>query len=206
MPSMAQEGTKYRGISCVKAGIDPEPCMLDLFAMFRLILVLCMTCTACSVAEQPEWAETVAAYEVPLPTAADMARFLELLNEEAEAEEYHVDAATPDELAALSDVSPITFNASVWRGEDDEESMASAMDFEDHIGRVWISFPLGQDPERSARFRRSLVPRIKEKWPDTASLPIMPNGAIPLPRDLVRTPSGYIVNPSAAPIYSEQSY
>jgi len=35
-------------------------------------------------------------------------------------------------------------------------------------------------------------------WPDTLALPIMPTGAIPLASDLVRTPTGYVVRPSAA--------
>jgi hypothetical protein len=79
------------------------------------------------------------------------------------------------------------------------------MDFEDRLGRVWISFSLGEDPVRSRQFRKVLVPAIKEGWPDTASLPIMPSGAIPLTRDLVRTPQGYIVNPSAAAKYTDPS-
>ncbi|MEJ7777015.1 MAG: hypothetical protein WKF52_06500 [Sphingomicrobium sp.] len=145
----------------------------------------------------------MAAYEVPLPTASDKARFLDLLGKVAEAEGYHVDAASPSELKVVSEVSPMTFNASVWRG-DDEESMASAMDFRDRIGRVWISFPEGDDPSRSARFREILVPKIKEAWPQTASLPIMPNGAIPLTNDLVRTPYGYEVKPSAATRYQDR--
>lgn len=102
----------------------------------------------------------------------------------------------------LSEASPITFSASVWRGENDEESIASAMDFQDRIGRVWIAFSLGHDPDRSKRFRERLLPRIRSVWPDTASLPIMPSGAIPLTRDLVRTPSGYVLNPSAAERFS----
>lgn len=175
--------------------------MLDPSCMFRLTLGLTLLCTACGVAEQPRWARIVAAYEVPLPTAADKARFVELLAKEAEAHGFHVDAATPHELTVQSAVSPITFNASVWRGEDDEEFIASAMDFKDRIGRVWIAFPLGQGPQRSARFRETLLPKIKRVWPDTASLPIMPNGSIPLTEDLVRTPSGYAVEPSAAAKY-----
>jgi hypothetical protein len=170
--------------------------------MFRLIAALALICTGCGIAEQPEWAKTVWAYEVPLPTDADKVRFVELLRQEAEAEGFHVDAATPQELEVLSEVSPVTFSASVWRGENDEESIASAMDFEDHIGRVWLSFSLGQDPDRSKRFRERLLPKIKSIWADTASLPIMPSGAIPLAGDLVRTPSGYIVNPSAAASYA----
>jgi hypothetical protein len=39
------------------------------------------------------------------------------------------------------------------------------------------------------------------RWPSTLSLPIMPTGAIPLHRDLIHTPNGYIVNPSEAHKY-----
>ncbi len=173
--------------------------------MFRVITCLSLVCAACGSVKQPEWAETVAAYEVPLPTAADKTRFLDLLREEAEAQGYHVDAATPHELAVQSEISPMTFSASVWRGEDDDESMVSAMDFQDRIGRVWIAFPRGQDSHRSTRFRESLVPKIKSVWRDTASLPIMPSGAIPLTADLVRTPSGYTVNPAAAAKYNDDN-
>lgn len=171
--------------------------------MRRLILCLSVICTACGVAEQPKWAETIAAYEVPLPTDTDKARFIRLLREEGASQGFHVDAATRDDLAIQSEVSPMTFNASVWRGEEDEELMASAMDFRDRIGRVWISFPLGQESARSARFRDKLVSKIKELWPATASLPIMPNGAIPLTEELVRTAAGYSVNASAAAKYSD---
>ena len=96
-------------------------------------------------------------------------------------------------------------NATVWRGEDDDEPIASAMDFEAALGRVWIAFFLGEDPRRSREFREKLVPAIKRNWPDTASLRIMPNGEIPLPRDSVRTPQGYVVNPSAAARYKDQA-
>lgn len=169
--------------------------------MLRLIIGFSLACTGCGTAEQPKWGKTVAAYEVPLPTAQDKVRFIALLTKEAERAGFHVDAATPDDLAAQSQVSRITLNVTVWRGEDDEESIASAMDFEDRIGRVWLSFSLGQSPQRSARFRDALLPKIKRVWPETASLPIMPNGAIPLTDDLVRTRSGYVVKSSAAVKY-----
>jgi hypothetical protein len=159
---------------------------------------------ACGAVQQPHSAKTVAAYEVPLPTESDKRRFLTLLTNKAEAAGFHVDAATDQELKVTSEVSPQTFNATVWRGKDDDEPIASAMDFQDRIGRVWISFSLGEDPSRSRRFRESLVPAIEAGWPATASLPIMPNGAIPLTRDLIRTPQGYIVNPAAAAKYEAQ--
>lgn len=168
--------------------------------MFRLLPLLALFCFGC-VAEQPESARTVVAFEVPLPTSTDKQDFLEVLREVAEGRGYHVDAWSDGELRRNSEVSPITFNSSVWRGND-EESMASAMDSSDRLGRVWISFPKGEDPQRSTDFRDALVSKIQERWPDTASLPIMPNGAIPLPNDLVRTPSGYEVKPSEASKYS----
>lgn len=185
-----------------EADIDHQRAKFDAGCMFRLITGLSLLCVACGAVEKPEWAETVAAYEVPLPTASDKSRFLNLLTKEAESHGYHVDSATPHELKGRSEISPMTFSASVWRGENDEESMVSAMDFQDRIGRVWIAFPRGQVPHRSTRFRESLVPKIKSGWRDTASLPIMPNGAIPLTADLIRTPSGYVVNPTAAAKYN----
>jgi hypothetical protein len=136
-----------------------------------------------------------------LPTASDRRRFIALLSQKAEAAGFHVDAATDEELKATSSVSPQTMNATVWRGEDDDEPIASAMDFQDRLGRVWLSFSLGQDPARSQTFREALLPALRDTWPSTASLPIMPSGAIPLTEDLVRAPQGYIVNPSAASKY-----
>jgi hypothetical protein len=171
--------------------------------MLRIALSFVLVCAACGVVEQPKSAKTVAAYEVPLPTPSDRQRFIALLTEKAQAAGFHVDAATDEELKATSAVSPQTFNATVWRGKDDEEPIASAMDFQDRLGRVWISFSLGEDPARSRRFRDGLMPAIKASWPDTASLPIMPNGAIPLTEDLERTSQGYIVKPSAAAKYED---
>lgn len=171
--------------------------------MLRVVLTLFLMCAACGVAEQPKSAQTVAAYEVPLPTPVDKLRFLAVLSQKARAAGFHVDAATDEELKIASEVSPQTFNATVWRGKDDDEPIASAMDFEDHLGRVWISFSLGDDPVSSRHFREGLVAAIKDGWPETASLPIMPNGGIPLTRDLVRTTQGYIVNPNAAAKYEK---
>jgi hypothetical protein len=173
--------------------------------MLRLLLSFVIVCAACGPVEQPKSAKTVAAYEVPLSTPSDKQRFIALLTEKAQAAGFHVDAATDEELKATSAVSPQTFNATVWRGKDDEEPIASAMDFQDRLGRVWISFSLGEDPARSRQFRDGLMPAITKAWPDTASLPIMANGAIPLTEDLVRTSRGYIVKPSAAAKYEDAS-
>lgn len=168
--------------------------------MPRLFMLFSFLCVACGIAPQPESNRTVVAFEIPLPTVEDKASFLELLGKAAKAHGYHVDAATSTELQQMSEVSPITMNATVWEGND-EHRVASAMDFQDHIGRVWISFAKGEDPRRYARFRDALMLQIRKVWPGTASLPIMPTGAIPLIDDLIRTPAGYEVNPSAEAKY-----
>jgi hypothetical protein len=165
--------------------------------MRRITTALLLACTACGVVSQPDSIRIVAAFEVPLPTPVEREAFLTLLRREAEVHGFHVDAATKGELQSLSEVSPMTMNAAIWRGKNDDESVAAAMDFRDHLGRIWITFDKGEDPPRFAKFREGLMRKVVRRWPQTLSLPIMPTGAIPLASDLVRTPSGYAVNPSA---------
>jgi hypothetical protein len=172
--------------------------------MLRLAILLSLLCGSCGAVSQPNSLQTVAAFEVPLPTDADKLRFLGLLREVAGEQGYHVDASSPSELRQMSKVSPITFSAAVWRGND-EESIASAMDFKDNIGRIWITFSLGENPKRSTQFREVLMQKIRESWPSTTALPIMPSGSIPLADDLTRTPSGYVVKPSEAYKYQHQT-
>ena len=69
------------------------------------------------------------------------------------------------------------------------------------LGQVWIAFFRGTDPTLNNRFRESAMREIMRRWPDTLSLPIMPTGAIPLHRDLIRTANGYVVNPAEAHKY-----
>lgn len=173
--------------------------------MLRVASILLLLCASCGAVEQPKSAQTVAAYEIPLPTASDKSHFLALLTKKAVAYGFHVDAATDSELKIMSEVSPQTFNATVWRGKNDEEPIASAMDFQDRLGRVWISFSLGEDPVRSRQFQESLMPVIKDAWPETTSLPITPNGGIPLTEDLVRTSNGYTADPAAAKKYEDRA-
>jgi len=170
--------------------------------MVSKTILMAFLCAACS-APQPTSLETVAAYEINLPTDADKASFIKILQKAAEDEGYHVDASSPSELAAMSDVSPITFSVSVWRG-DDEESMASAMDFRDRLGRVWLSFPRGEDPNRSTRFREKLVRQVQETWAGATPVPVMANGALPLTGDLVRTSEGYEVKASERSKYQDR--
>jgi hypothetical protein len=169
---------------------------------------LCVAISACGVAPQPESAKAVAAFEVSLPSPADRDQFLSVLRNAAEAEGLHVDATSNEELERRAGVSPafrMTVNATVWRGKNDEEAIASAMDQPDHLGDVWIFFFKGEDPALNTRLRERAMSEIMRKWPRSLSLPIMPTGAIPLHRDLVQTPQGYVVNPLEASKYEPQS-
>src|ERR1700733_1355101 len=166
-------------------------------------LAICVAVTGCS-APQPDSAKVAAAFEVPLPSEADRNQFLTVLRAAAEAEGMHLDAAGSNELEKMAKAIPgakMTMNAAVWRGSNDKEVIASAMDQHDHLGQIWIMFLKGKDPALTSRFRESAMREITLRWPGTLPLPIMPTGAIPLHRDLVRSPNGYMVNPSEAHKY-----
>lgn len=169
-----------------------------------LCLAICMPLAGCGPAAQPASAKTVAAFEVQLSSEADRNQFIALLRATAAPEGMHVDAESSEDLKAEAKVSPnfeMTMKAAVWRGSNDDEAVASAMDQFDHLGRVWITFSRGKDPTLTSKFRENAVRKIMLRWPGTLSLPIMPTGAIPLAQDLIRTPSGYVVNPSEAHKY-----
>jgi len=166
-------------------------------------LGICVAIAGCG-AKQPGSARTVAAFEVPLPTEADRNQFLLVLRAAAEVEGMHVDAASGEELKRQTEEIPaveMTVNAAVWRGSTHDESVASAMDQRDHLGQVWLTFSRGEDAATTSRFRERVMREIMLRWLGTLSLPIMPTGAIPLRRDLVRAPDGHIVNPSEAHKY-----
>jgi len=169
------------------------------------ICAICIWVSACAVAPQPESSQTVAAFEVPLPSQAERERFLSVLRDIAEEHAMHVDAVAQDELERRARVSPkfkMTMNAAVWRGANDDEPIASAMDQFDHLGQVWLSFSRGKSPAVNREFREATMREVKRNWPETLSLPIMPTGAIPLHRDLIMTPDGYVIDPSKAHIYA----
>src|SRR5882672_1621125 len=164
-------------------------------------LAICMLVSGCDVAQQPESLKTVAAFEIPLASEEDRTEFLSVLRRAAEVEGMHVDSESEQDLASEAKLIPEaekTMNAAVWRGSHDDEPIASVMDQRDHLGEVWIVFSKGEDPRANSRFRERVMREVRLHWPNTLSLPIMPTGAIPLHGDLIRTPDGYIVNPSAA--------
>jgi hypothetical protein len=163
-----------------------------------------MVVAGCGVAPQPESAKTVAAFEVSLPTEQDRTEFLSVLRRVAKAEGLHVDSASQQELKRMAEAIPeskMTIHAAVWRGTNDDELEASILDQPDHLGQAWIMFSKGEDPALATRFRDRAMAEILLRWPGTLSLPIMPTGAVPLHRDLIRTPTGYVIDPSAAPKY-----
>jgi len=177
--------------------------------MRRVVLVaICAVIACCGEAHQPASLKTVAAFEVPLPLEADRDQFLSVLRAAAEAEGMRVHAASKGELESEAKASPnfqMTIHAAVWRGPNDDELVASAMDQFDHLGQVWLMFSRGEDPAIAGRFRERAMDEILLHWPSTLSLPIMPTGAIPLRGDLIRTLTGYIVKPSEAHKYDLRS-
>jgi hypothetical protein len=178
----------------------PKTSVISDVRMHRFVVAALFAVMAgCGVAPQPASMRTVAAFEVPLPSETEREDFLSVLRAAAQAEGMHVDAESRKDLEGGAKVSPnfqMTINATVWRGSNDDEAVASAMDQFDHLSQVWLTFSRGKDPALAARFRERAMQAIMLRWPSTLSLPIMPTGAIPLHRDLVRTPTGYVVNPS----------
>jgi hypothetical protein len=126
----------------------------------------------CAPTPQPESAKTVAAFEVPLPSETDRSQFLAVLRGAAAPEGMHVDAESSENLKAEAKAGPsfeMTMKAAVWRGANDDEVVASAMDQFDHLGRVWIMFSRGKDPKLTDRFRESAMREIMLRWPSTLS-------------------------------------
>lgn len=153
---------------------------------------------------QPESAQTVAAFEVPLPSPGERAEFLAIVRRAAQVEGLHVDADSDEDLANRADAIPearMSIHAAVWRGKDDDESLATIMDQADHLGQVWIMFSKGEDQQLAERFRHRAMLAIKARWPSTLSLPIIDRTTIPLRQDLIRTPTGYRLNPAAQSRY-----
>lgn len=169
--------------------------------MTRIALILLLGCSACGVALQPKSARTVAAYEVPLSTMSERNELVALLRQEAAIERFHVDSATAEQLKQLSEVSPISISAAVWRGKDDDEAVASVMDGPDRLGLALLTFSLSEEPARTSRFKERVMFRIRARWPKTEVIPIMPTGATPLHDDLVLTKDGYRVKREAASEY-----
>lgn len=153
--------------------------------------------TTCGPVDQTS-VRTVAAIEVRLQTDSDRTDLLAmLLRHAAAAGDLHVDDVSAtwrafEERTKMRRDMHSTFSVGVWRGANDDQAFAHASD-RSHIGRVWITFPRGVQPERSKRFREPLIAEVKHRWPGAEPIPIMPTGALPHAHDLVWTPHGYRV-------------
>src|ERR1700675_3696370 len=132
-------------------------------SMQRLVLAtICAVIVGCGVAPQPESIKTVAAFEVPLQSEADREQFLSVLRAAAEVEGMHVDAESGTDLESEAKASPkfrMTMKAAVWRGSNDDEAVASAMDQFDHLGKVWLMFSRGEATPMGAGFGKTAVQR-----------------------------------------------
>lgn len=163
--------------------------------MWKIVTLLLLA--ACGPVDQTN-VRTVAAIEVMLREESNRADLLAILRKHAvKAGDLHVDDVSA-KWRAFEDSSRLprdmhsTFYVGVWRGADDDEAFAHASD-RSHIGRVWLTFPRGAQPERHRRFREPLIAEIRSRWPHARPVPIMPTGALPHAHDLVWTPRGYRV-------------
>jgi hypothetical protein len=149
---------------------------------------------ACGVAEQPEWIETVAAYGIETSTANDRDEIVDILRRVAQSQGHHVDSATARELA---DVYRKTIHACAWKGKDDDETLACVMDFEERPGLVYLTFDKGSEAEVNTAYREALVAELTNRFGPLPRIPEMPNGALPLARDLQLVGNDYSVSEEA---------
>jgi hypothetical protein len=160
---------------------------------------------------QPASLKTVAAVEVPLRTSADHADLLAMLQRVARQQGLHVDdgtkqwiqfrrSASPNEPVVADDVLTKTIYATAYRGSDDSD-LEIDVDDGGHQGRAWLTFIRGEHPDLAARTRVQLIADIRRRWSDARSIPVMPNGALPLATDLTWTGTSYVVKPDRLATY-----
>ncbi len=160
--------------------------------MRRLVaLASPITLAACGIAEQPDWIETVAAYGIETSSKSERDDLLAVLNQVAEEHGHHLDSASEE---TLEEVYELTINACVWKGQEDDETLACAMDSEDRPGLVYLTFNKGTDPVGNDAFRSAATAALEGRFGRMRSIPVMPNGALPLARDLAFDGEKYSVS------------
>src|ERR1700678_3789508 len=158
---------------------------------------------SCAPTQQPASNRTVAAIEVPLLGPSDRADLLAMLRSEARDGGLHVDddsrqwiefrkGAPSDEPTFAKSVLTKTIYVGLWRGANDDDPEV-LVDDGDHQGRPWLTFLQGKHPDLATRVRARLLAAIKRRWPGARVVPVMPNGALPLSRDLTWTGRAYVV-------------
>jgi len=172
---------------------------------FEFAVVAAVACSTC-VSSGNDSLQVVAAWEVPLPTAADRAAFKEVLSRNvSKSSLLHLDDVKVrwkelEELEERDDGIPVgergTIFLGVWRGKHDEELIAVADD-SGHPSLVWISFLRGKHAALAKNFRESTIKDIEIRWPTARALPVLPGGQLPLFSDLALTSEGYKIKRSA---------
>jgi hypothetical protein len=171
--------------------------------------LIALTMIAGCAASQPASSRQVQAVEIDVTRPTDRAALIALLRERARSDGLHLDDLS-EEWGRLGRDEPTTSPArksiyiGLWRASDDKDLLAH-VDDGGHLGKAWVVFLKGEKPQLAQSVRRSLVADIERKWPDARQIPIMPNGALPLYRDLVWTGSSYVVKRERISAYAAPS-
>lgn len=159
------------------------------------------------VVEQPASFRSVAAVEISLRTPADRNDLLAMLRRHAAAGGLHVDDVSRQVVElqrsdpSFPDFARRSIYVGVFRGTDDDQLEVS-VDDSGHPGRAWVIFLRGAQVAAATRLREELLGNIRQRWPDVPSVPVLPDGGLPLADDLVQTPTGYRIMRSRAAGYN----
>lgn len=167
--------------------------------------LMALTLIACTPNQEPM--RYVEAIEIPMDVQTERHELATILAAAAKEDGgLHVDDTTVRTVRFHADSKALepnfrpTISMAVWRGDDDNQLVASVTDTM-HRGRVWATFNRGEDPDQESHFRRSAVLAVKARWPRTKTLPILPSGGLPHARDIISTPDGYRIKFSEAGSY-----
>jgi hypothetical protein len=149
----------------------------------------------------------VEAVEIPLDVSTEREELVKLLSAAARVDEgLHVDDTSIAYARYHADIKLLepelrpTISVTVWRGDDDDDLVAQVSDL-GHRGRIWATFLRGENPGQEVKFRKEAVRAIRNKWPETQWLPILPSGGLPNPDHFVLTAEGYKIRRSEAASY-----
>ena len=149
---------------------------------------------ACGAAEQPEWAETVHAVGIQTTSDQERSDLIDILNRVASKSGHHLDYSSKETLDAMASSYRQTVSACAWKGQEDEESLFCAMDFQDRPGLVYLTFRKGTSPAENRALRKEVLAALEERFGSLPAIPEMPNGALPLPKELVLRDGNYAVD------------
>lgn len=167
-------------------------------------LTFALACSACTVDQEP--ARYTEVLEIPLG-AGERSDLAEILSSAARVdEEIHVDdvsernAEYHDDAQILDADKRPTISISIWIGEDDDELVAHVGDL-GHRGRTWATFLKGKDVQLHRQFRERAVAAIRQRWPESRSIPILPSGGVGNPEDFVLVDGEYRIDRAKASTY-----